>query len=570
MRIVRQYNEQLRHAGKLTLGTALAAIVGSALLEVAAPYLQARIIGWLHTATLRDLIESLLWYYACMGLGSFLVPLRKKLRRFIQDEGETRLLGHIERLILLRPRLFRKTHRTSVMAAVEKYFKTWDQYVITMFDQVCSVIVGIGGLLVVLVVTSPILVLPVVVMLVVTIVYAIKIGEAVSKKWSDYTQRATEEYTLIADQASNSHVWWVLKALVTGRKEVDGLRSAALRTYAGAMKRYQGVMELISRGFQVSSFTMGVVSIAAFHVAVEDALVLIIGGMSLGGAMISLFSVNDVLSAKLAEAEMLDKILVDTDPLGPPLPRDTPAVVELNGGRDEDGNALPVVIHREIRDDKTGEVKAVVNVSLPSMILAPARSTVTDLEKSDKPGNVWWIRGPKGCGKTSLSEALCGLHHFTGDITIGELPVNKYDVCGYVINGPQSFDSLSRPAKMLFGGDKSNKLVLKQVLHWVGYPDAPLDRRLDAYSGGQRESLFRAGLFYAAYQAADEDPDAPGILLIDEPTNHLDPESIDAMLDGIGELARRLPNRLVLVNSHCTDMVRVVRPEHIIDLGKKM
>ena len=560
MRLVRQYNEQLsrKDTWKLTLGTVATAIAGSVLLDVVSPYLQAKLIGSLHLATLSGIVLPLVFYLGCVSIGSFLAPLRKKLRRLVQDKGEAGLLDRTEKLISLRPRLSRRAHRTAVMAAIEKSFSAWDQYNVVLFDQFCSVCVGFSGLCVILLFTAPVLVIPVSVMIAVTVIYAMKVGKIMSGKWSAYTRWATEEYALIADQASNSHVWWIIKVLAADRQEVDQHRSAALRIYATTMGRYQRILEFISRGFQVSSFVTGIAAVTILHIPVGDALVLIVGGMSLGSTMLGLFSINDVLSTKLTEAGVLDDMLMDTELLGPELPADTPPIIKLVG---EDGK---VVIHREIRDDTTGELKAKVDVPLPDMVLAPAVS-----EDPGKPGNLWWIKGPKGCGKTSLSEAICGLHDFDGSLTVGGFSVRDYSMQKYVINGPQSFDSMDRPAKMLFGGDEPNEEVLKRVLHWVGYPDAPVDRPLNAYSGGQRESLFRAGLFYAACQEANNNPDAFGVLLIDEPTNHLDPESIEAMLDGIRELAYQLPNRLVLVNSHCTDMVKVVPAQNIVNLGKE-
>jgi energy-coupling factor transporter ATP-binding protein EcfA2 len=561
MHVQRWFREELGTARKLTAITATVATTASALLDGAAPYVLTVIIGLVAQKMTDGLILSLVIYGACLGLGCWLNPRRQELRRLMHDVGETRMLTKIERMIFRSPRLSEKTHRTSIMALIKQFFSSWDKWVVVLFDQLISFAVGVGGLTIVLLVVKPILALPVVMMLVVTYVYARKVGKVIGDSWSKYVKVASEEYSLLSDEAANSSVKWVLEVLASERAEVSPLRSAAMRSYIEGMKRYQRAMICIANGFRFSSVATGALSFVFFDVPPHIALLPIVYGISLSDKMSNIFAINDMITTSLVEAEPLIEKLEDIEPQGPKLPADTPAVVEIGIGE-------KVVVHRPIRDDKTGEIKRIVDVPIRRIRLVPTRP---DPEGDcQQPGNIFWFKGSKGSGKSSVAGALGGLYAYDGTLQIGGLEVRMHDVRDFVFNGPQSFDSMTRPVSMLFGGDDADPLMVKQALTWVGFTDVEFDRPLEAHSGGETECLFRAGLLYRALRMANETPEASGIITIDEPTNHLDLESIVLMLDGIRELALRLPNQLIWVNSHCPDMARIVLPENTVDLSVKV
>src|SRR3954465_11085257 len=164
------------------------------------------------------------------------------------------------------------------------------------------------------------------------------------------------------------------------------------------------------------------------------------------------------------------------------------------------------------------------------------------------------LAGPNGAGKTTLLRALVGETNLQG----GELAFQKgtrvalhdqrpplerrLSLREYVLSGASDLlaleDELRRLEQAMADGDHADATMRRYgeaqgrlehaggydwrerataVLRGLGFHDAPLDRQLETFSGGE---LTRASLAHAL----GGDPD---LLLLDEPTNHLDVESLE-------------------------------------------
>jgi ABC-2 type transport system ATP-binding protein len=150
-------------------------------------------------------------------------------------------------------------------------------------------------------------------------------------------------------------------------------------------------------------------------------------------------------------------------------------------------------------------------------------------------GEVTVLLGPNGAGKTTAIRVVTGaLQATSGTVRVFGLDPTGPDGeevrrrCGVVAAKPALYDRLSgrdnlRYSAALYGVPESG-IVAAAARFGV---DHALDLRVGAYSTGMKTRL-------ALARAILHDPD---LLLLDEPTSGLDPESADAVLALIDELA---------------------------------
>jgi ABC-type multidrug transport system ATPase subunit len=151
------------------------------------------------------------------------------------------------------------------------------------------------------------------------------------------------------------------------------------------------------------------------------------------------------------------------------------------------------------------------------------------------PGEVTVLIGPNGAGKTTAVRVITGaLSATSGEVRTFGLDPSGPDGeevrrrCGVVAAKPALYDRLSgydnlRYAAELYGVDNGR---IPEAAARFGI-DYALDRRVGGYSTGMKTRL-------ALARAILHDPD---LLLLDEPTSGLDPESGDAVLELIDDLA---------------------------------
>ena len=150
------------------------------------------------------------------------------------------------------------------------------------------------------------------------------------------------------------------------------------------------------------------------------------------------------------------------------------------------------------------------------------------------PGAVTVLIGPNGAGKTTAVRVVTGAIRAGGAVNVFGLDPGGRDGeevrrrCGVVSAKPALYDRLSgrdnlRYAAALYGVSDA-RIPAAAARFDI---DRSLDDRVGGYSTGMKTRL-------ALARAVLHDPE---LLLLDEPTSGLDPESADAVLQLIDELA---------------------------------
>lgn len=131
-----------------------------------------------------------------------------------------------------------------------------------------------------------------------------------------------------------------------------------------------------------------------------------------------------------------------------------------------------------------------------------------DVSLSVNPGEVIALIGENGAGKTTLLKIIAGL--FEPDLGVVELHHEEF---GYV---PQEIQ-LAGTIRDAFGPDVEDWRT-EYSLSMVGLDKLPLNRSIEALSGGQKTRLSLAMVLASNSE--------PTVLLLDEPTNNLDTEGL--------------------------------------------
>jgi ABC-type multidrug transport system fused ATPase/permease subunit len=523
LHMLRRYvNEvkQARYLSALAIGVAATA---SGLFDVALPPIVAALLEKLvYQATFPEVLGLLYGLWACIICGCLLIPLRFMLRRLLQSRGHDGLVRWIVTIICKAPMIGQ--HLTS--SAKKQFIDTWERFTIVLIDQFVPFVVGVGGLIVILFCKAPLVAGIAVLLLVITWLIARAAGGIMGATWQEYKDYEHHEHSIMDDLVASAKMLWLTKILVKVQEAAGIDRANAMNAYIGSMVRYQAIMSVLSNGFKLLSITGGIVLGTVFHADFGLSGLLVIYGLSLGDRMSAVFGMTDMLNSSAVEVAQLVTQLEQAVPLGRPVPATSPIIIFKN-----------------------------VIVRYPKK-LVPLPPDMRFY------GGIYWIRGPKGSGKTSGGEAVCGLRDYLGSLTIDGYEVRDHDVRSIVFNGQQSFEPYDRPAWLLFPNAKHNQQLVKQVLWCVGYPDACLEDDISERSGGQILSLCLAAVLHAALSRP---PGSPGIIFLDEPTNHLDQSSIDCLLHGLDWLRKHDPRLIIWINSHNSDIKRL-KP-YIVELG---
>lgn len=153
-------------------------------------------------------------------------------------------------------------------------------------------------------------------------------------------------------------------------------------------------------------------------------------------------------------------------------------------------------------------------------------------------GETYGLLGPNGAGKTTTISMVCGLLepdagtvHVAGQAMTTTTPDTKRHL-GFVPQDLAVYPDLTGRENLRFFGrvqglarDELGPRV-DEVLEVVGLADRG-DDRVDEYSGGMKRRLnIAVGLLHR-----------PRLLLLDEPTVGVDPQSRNAILESVAELA---------------------------------
>jgi ABC-2 type transport system ATP-binding protein len=183
-------------------------------------------------------------------------------------------------------------------------------------------------------------------------------------------------------------------------------------------------------------------------------------------------------------------------------------------------------------------------------------------------GEIYGLLGPNGAGKTTTISMIAGLlERDAGEVVVAERPVSTASVAakaaiGYVPQELAVYPDLTAAENLrffarLYGMSGSErKTRVDEVLAVIGLTDRASDKVKD-FSGGMKRRLnIGIGLLHR-----------PRLLILDEPTVGVDPQSRNAILESVAELADA--GMAVLYTTHYMEEAeRLCDRVGIIDLGE--
>jgi ABC-2 type transport system ATP-binding protein len=183
-------------------------------------------------------------------------------------------------------------------------------------------------------------------------------------------------------------------------------------------------------------------------------------------------------------------------------------------------------------------------------------------------GETYGLLGPNGAGKTTTVSMLCGLlERDGGEVVVAGEQMHTSAVrakahIGYVPQEIALYPDLSGRENLRFFGrlyGLSGSALGERVarmLNVVGLEERA-DERVDHYSGGMKRRMnIAAGLLHD-----------PKVLVLDEPTVGVDPQSRNAILENVADLAQK--GMAVLYTTHYMEEAeRLCDRVGIIDEGK--
>ena len=195
-------------------------------------------------------------------------------------------------------------------------------------------------------------------------------------------------------------------------------------------------------------------------------------------------------------------------------------------------------------------------------------TAVDDVTFAIAAGETYGLLGPNGAGKTTIISMVAGiLKPDAGDVLVEDVPVSTRTTepkgrIGYVPQELALYPDLTGRENLRFfarlqGLSRSTTARrTAHVLDVVGLADRA-DDRVEHYSGGMKRRLhIGVGLLHE-----------PVLLVLDEPTAGVDPQSRNAIMDNIRELAHS--GLAILYTTHYMEEAeRLCDRVGIIDAGK--
>lgn len=174
------------------------------------------------------------------------------------------------------------------------------------------------------------------------------------------------------------------------------------------------------------------------------------------------------------------------------------------------------------------------------------QATIENLNYTFNKGNIYFIRGENGTGKSTLLKVISGYYTgYQGNIYLDDISLANYNIETYQ---SQLLSVLSQH-DLLFEGTvfdnliAKNKEEVKEICELLEINE--LDKKVafggNNLSGGQRRKILLARLFLEIQR------NQPSLIILDEPTYALDPEVASRVMKQIETYAT---NHIVLVVSH--------------------
>ena len=178
------------------------------------------------------------------------------------------------------------------------------------------------------------------------------------------------------------------------------------------------------------------------------------------------------------------------------------------------------------------------------------------------PREILGLIGSSGCGKTTLTKAICGLLHFNGSIDLkGKRPGTVFQDPVSCLNPSHTvkwhMNEALRASSNKDSKDEQDKLI-GSVLDEVGLTAEYLGRYPDELSGGQRQRV-AIGMCLIAQ---------PELIIADEPFSSLDATSAAEILKLLAKINRERGVAILLI-SHNLHIVRALCKRTIVmDSGR--
>lgn len=534
LQALKWYKEQMTAKAhrKLTGKLVALVIIASVLGDAVVPYYTAKVLELLgRGADLRDFIVPLFCVLGGSVFVAFAIPYRQRVRRELQTKGQSALTEKINGIVLASPAATVRLKKMEVQGALKEFFDTWERMLYGFAEALLPLAAGFVGLVVVLCVLAPVALIPAFIMIALVVWVIWGSAPEIDKVWSIYKDREHAELAMTTGVMVSAQMLWLTKLLTVVRRTATTERSDAMDNYARLLLRRNNFMYGVSNATKVAVLVAAVVMVLLLGMPLTVALLLVFYAGDMTNRLSALFGLYEVFANGIVDASLLVRQLDESEPVGPELMGAKSEVrfqgVKVGLGPRPDGTFDKVITFRDI--------------TLP-------------------PG-VTWIKGPSGKGKTTLVRVMSGCQpYLEGSVTIGGKEVREHDVRPVSFYGQQAYDRLPLTPESLFG-ESPNKGALALALWCAGYPEAPLRRKIDAYSGGELRRIFLALLIY---QVIERDRERAGVLSLDEPTNDLDEECVTAVLRGIRWLADSDPDLRIAVVSHNP------RIKEIADLEQEM
>lgn len=199
------------------------------------------------------------------------------------------------------------------------------------------------------------------------------------------------------------------------------------------------------------------------------------------------------------------------------------------------------------------------------------RFVLQDINTEFKKGTFYGIFGKSGAGKSTLLSLLAGLetspygHIYYKNKDLFKMNLDKYrcNEIGIIFQSYNLLSHLTAIENVILSMDISNVKIknkenkAKSLLKKVGLSEDLINRRVLQLSGGEQQRV-------AIARALSYNSD---VILADEPTGNLDPETEEAIINLLIDLAHN-DNKCVIIISHSNYVSKKVDKSYYLTNGK--